>query len=91
MVKGPHNESTDIPRQMAEKHVWNYAKNGADWPELFPTCGEKNQSPIDLLTDGYPTYSYQNDDFNKIYTNQVDDIEVNWNGHTSQVSIDKPG
>jgi len=50
-----------------------------------------NQSPIDLKTDGYPTYTYDDDDFNKIYTNQVDNVSVVWNGHTSQVAIDKKG
>ena len=88
MVKSPHNESN---RQLEELHSWNYKLNGSDWPKLFPACGEKNQSPIDLMTDGNPDFDYEDDDFNKIYTNQVDEITVNWNGHTSQVSIDKPG
>jgi hypothetical protein len=26
----------------AEGHDWDYKQNGADWPNLYPTCGKKN-------------------------------------------------
>ena len=29
---------------------WNYATNGADWPNDFSACGLTNQSPIDLVS-----------------------------------------
>jgi len=45
-----------------------------------------NQSPIDLQTVGYEIISAEEDDFNKIYTNEVDKI-VEWNGHTSIVHL----
>jgi hypothetical protein len=31
------------------------------------------------------------DNFNKIYTDQSVDVQVTWNGHTSQVDITKEG
>jgi hypothetical protein len=43
------------------------------------------------LTDGWPTIEYDDDDFNKIYSNQYKEITVAWNGHTSQVALDKKG
>lgn len=88
MVK---EQSRYFPRQLEEIHDWNYKKNGADWSKKYPTCGETNQSPIDLLTDGWPTIEYDDDDFNKIYSNQYKEITVAWNGHTSQVALDKKG
>ena len=85
MVKTPNNESIGTQRNLEEKHDWNYKLNGADWPKLYTACGESNQSPIDLKmeSDEYEDISYEEDDFNKIYTNQVGDVEVAWNGHTS--------
>ena len=77
---------------------YNYVTNGADWPSISPECGLTNQSPIDLKTaeDAYPTYSFTDDDFNKIYTNQVKDaaggIKIEWKGgHTTQVAVNKDG
>jgi carbonic anhydrase len=55
-------------------------------------CGTgKNQSPIDLKTNGWPMKDSNFDNFNKIYTDQEVDVEVVWNGHTSQVALTKPG
>ena len=50
---------------------YDYKTNGADWPSDSPDCGLTNQSPIDLKTDenAYQTYDFQDDSFNKIYTN----------------------
>jgi len=70
---------------------YNYITNGADWPSNSPDCGLTNQSPIDLKTEegAYPTHSYVDDDFNKIYTNQVQGsdatgIKIEWkSGHTT--------
>jgi len=33
--------------------------------------------------------SADEDNFQKMYTNQVQDIEVAWNGHTSQIAVNK--
>jgi len=79
---------------------YDYATNGADWPAAFADCGLTNQSPIDLKTDenAYKTYDFQDDSFNKIYTNQVQNegelegITVEWKGgQTTQVAVDKAG
>jgi len=32
--------------------AWNYADAGQNWSEEFATCGEANQSPINLPVDG---------------------------------------
>lgn len=67
---------------------WNYAQNGADWPDISPDCGLTNQSPIDLKTDtsGYKIFGSADDDITKIYSNQYG-ATVNWNGHTSQTNL----
>lgn len=78
---------------------YNYITNGADWPAAYPDCGLTNQSPIDLKTDenAYKTYDFQDDSFNKIYTNQVQKegeqgITIQWvNGYTTQVAVDRAG
>ena len=49
----------------------------------------KNQSPIDLESSGHLKYTYENDKFNKIYQDQKTNITIDWNGHTSQVAINK--
>lgn len=73
---------------------YDYIKNGADWPESSPDCGLTNQSPIDLSTDSnaYPTYSADEDDFNKVYTNQKVSIPIVWTGGAvTQVAVNKAG
>ena len=79
---------------------YDFAENGADWPSKFPDCGLTNQSPIDLKTDenAYKTYDFQDDSFNKIYTNQVQKsgepagITIEWkNGQTTQVAVNRAG
>jgi hypothetical protein len=69
---------------------YDYKTNGADWPDLTGIDGNicggakaTNQSPIDLKTKGWTMKHSDFDNFNKIYTNQVLDVEVVWNGHTS--------
>ena len=78
--------------------VWDYKKNGSDWPTLDATampdneCGTgTNQSPIDLKTSGWTQKHSNFDNFNKIYTDQEVEVEIKWNGHTSQVSLAKEG
>lgn len=76
-------------------HSWDYkTNNGEDWPKLTDVkdnqCAGTNQSPIDLKNT-WPTKSARYDNFNKLYTNQVKDIEVVWNGHTSQIAVNKDG
>ena len=73
---------------------YDYLQNGADWPSISSECGLTNQSPIDLKTDnsGYDVHSFMDDDFNKVYTNQNTDIQIEWKGgHTTQVAVNKPG
>lgn len=74
--------------------TWNYKTNGADWPSLdIPDneCGGSNQSPIDLKND-WKVVHPKTDNFQRMYTDQTGgDIEVKWNGHTSQVALDKAG
>ena len=59
-------------------------------------CGGKNQSPIDLK-NSWKKISSKEDNFQKWYNNPVSknpaapDIYVDWNGHTSQISVDKNG
>jgi len=70
---------------------YNYKTNGSDWPGLTVDgnkCGTgANQSPIDLKTKGWTMKDSNFDNFNKIYTDQVVEVEVKWNGHTSQVDL----
>ena len=80
----------------AAAELWDYKKNGADWGSITGIenniCGTgTNQSPINLITDGWPLKSSNFDNFNKVYTDQTVDVEINWNGHTSQVDISKEG
>ena len=74
---------------------WDYKTNGKDWPQFDSTdneCGTgTNQSPIDLRTSGWPLKHSNFDNFNKMYTDQEVEVEVKWNGHTSQVEISKEG
>lgn len=75
--------------------TWDYKKNGSDWPDLTVAeneCGTgTNQSPIDLKTSGWTQTHSNFDNFNKIYTDQDVEVEIKWNGHTSQVELTKPG
>jgi len=70
--------------------AWNYNHNGDDWPDLnieANKCGTKNnQSPINLVTSGWPTISSTDDKFNALYTD-LEDVEVTFNGHTSIVQV----
>ena len=78
---------------------WNYAtNNGADWPSLVINgtkneCGGTHQSPIDLPWDvpREMIIEAKTDRFNRIYTNQETNIKIEWNGHTSQTAVNKPG
>ena len=70
---------------------YDYIQNGADWPEKWPACGLKNQSPIDLKKLSHPFFSSLVDNFNKIYTNQRGNIEVMWTGDTTKVAVNKEG
>ena len=65
------------------EHKWNYNNNGNDWKVMYPECRTKYQSPIDLSTTKVPTFDWKDDKFNFIYTNQLGDINVDFNGHTS--------
>jgi carbonic anhydrase len=72
---------------------YDYKTNGADWGSIVMDgnkCGTDgtNQSPIDLKTKGWTLKDSNFDNFNKIYTDQTVEVEVKWNGHTSQVNLD---
>ena len=75
--------------------------NGRDWPNLSVTdnkCGETGtQSPIDLPGYGRFSnmYSADDDNFNKMYYNQVKTslptgVPVKWVGDTSKVEVKYP-
>ena len=68
--------------------TWDYKKNGADWVDVYAACGKENQSPIDLLTS-WDVEEAKEDAFNKLYTNQKTAIPITWNGHTSQIAVNK--
>jgi len=84
--------TTDV----SAKAAWDYKTNGKDWGSLSTITGNicgtgTNQSPIDLKTAGWPMKHSNFDNFNKMYTDQEVEVEVVWNGHTSQVALTKPG
>ena len=76
----------------AEGAEWDYKTNGADWPSLSPDCGKTNQSPIDLpdpwTNKNFDIPMYENAEFNfkRSYSN-VENVQVNWNGHTVQTNL----
>ena len=78
---------------------YNYVKNGLDWPDYkdpdgaLNECGKRNQSPIDLPSRvSHDKIIPSGDDkFQKLYTNQVGDIEVGWTGDTTKVAVNKDG
>lgn len=77
---------------------YTYVDNGANWPTKSEKsvpgnqCGDTTipQSPIDLKTSWSKKDSIL-DRFSKVYTDQTEKIKIIWNGHTSQVPIDKVG
>lgn len=73
--------------------TFDYKKKGDDWPLLkYPNnnCGGTGQAPIDLSYK-MPAVSIAEDELQKLYTNQRDDIHVAWNGFCSVVAMDKKG
>jgi hypothetical protein len=69
----------------------------ADGKKMTNVCGDKKipQSPIDLK-NSWPKKTNLVDRFSKVYTDQTylgknaeKKIEVAWNGHTSQIAVDK--
>ena len=85
------HSTTDTTHKASAAHAWGYEENGKNWPKLTMSdneCGGKNQSPINLKND-WTIKPSSGDNFQKMYTDQTENIEVVWNGHTSQVAIDK--
>lgn len=81
--------------QHSSGHSWNYkTNNGEDWPKLTDVadnqCAGTNQSPIDLKNT-WPTKPASFDNLTKLYTDQRENVEVVWNGHTSQIAVNKAG
>ena len=78
---------------IVDASTYNFKKWGADWPGIEMVgnmCGRRNQSPIDLKSSGWPTISSVDDGYQKMYTDPFD-VEVKFNGHTSNVYIDREG
>jgi carbonic anhydrase len=81
---------------------WDYkTNNGRDWPDLDienNECGKTGtQSPIDLPGWGRYSnmYSADDDNFNKMYYNQVktsnpSGVPVKWDGYTSKTEVKYP-
>jgi len=69
---------------------FNYLKNGADWPDKYPSCAGPTQSPIDLPTLGgntkINTITYTADKFVKKYQNPLN-AAVKWVGDTTKVAL----
>lgn len=68
------NTHTDeILEQTVTYPIWNYDQNGAEWPEVFPNCGQPQQSPINLMKptseygNSYYLYSFVDDNSEKSY------------------------
>jgi len=81
--------------QHSSGHSWGYKENGRDWGELKDVsdnlCGTgTNQSPIDLK-NSWSKKPASFDNWTKLYTDQQTDIKVHWNGHTSQIAVNKEG
>lgn len=61
-----HEETVTYP-------IWNYDQNGAEWPDLFPNCGQPQQSPINLMQptseygNSYYLYNFEDDNSDKSY------------------------
>ena len=64
---------------------WNYGSKGPDiWPDLFPTCGQRSQSPINIRT----TYTIYKDLPCFQFSSQYDrkqDFRLTNNGHSISV------
>ena len=43
------SEESEVKNETTEPK-FNYDQHGADWPDLFPACGNEQQSPINLLS-----------------------------------------
>ena len=76
---------------------WDHEKQGADWKDLEITdnkCGSgQTQSPINLIMPKKENKMKHltEDSSQKMYTNQVGDIEIEWDGHVSKFAINKAG
>ncbi|CAC5405232.1 CA [Mytilus coruscus] len=71
-------------------HEWGY-HHGVDpehWKYLFPTCGGKQQSPIDIKTSKVKIdTTLEKFDFSKLSSAEDVKLEIQNNGHTVQVGL----
>jgi len=77
---------------VANAASWDYASNGADWTSVNATCGNNNQSPINLISPSadeftYKIYKSTDDMIQKMYSNQYGMTNTN-NKHTTQLKLD---
>ena len=56
-----------IDVSLSQRVAWNYGSAGPDvWPDLFPTCGQRSQSPINIRTlcttyQGFPCFQFSSE------------------------------
>ncbi|CAC5405231.1 CA [Mytilus coruscus] len=71
-------------------HTWGYhhGVHPEHWKDLYPTCGGKQQSPIDIKTSKVKTdRKLGKFDFSKLSSAQNVKLEITNNGHTVQVGL----
>ena len=74
-----------------KKANYDYSVNGKNWKDKFPDCGTPNQSPIDLSTKPdapYKKVSSNDDRLIKEYSNQYEDVAINWNGASTVITLE---
>ena len=72
---------------------WNYLENGADWDGDCDGDTNTNQTPINLVTPGHDDFDYPliKDVKDERHYNDQLNVEITWNGHTSQTSTLETG
>lgn len=72
--------SIDLPLSYAAD--WNYEDLGPDvWPDLFPNCGKKSQSPINIKTACTTYKEFAPFQFSSAYS-VSQDFRITNDGHT---------
>lgn len=78
-----------INLSFVDANEWNYDTEGPDiWPDLFPTCGQKSQSPINIKTVCTIAQDFPSFVFSSAY-NRIQNFRLTNNGHSiTSVQID---
>ena len=91
---GATKEVTDGKSNPA-KPDWNYELDGADWAQLYPTCGMSHQSPINLLKpmskygQAYDIWPFDDDKLYRSYFDLEDTfVYLDYNKYAIKVLID---